>query len=366
LRYAGRVVDLASARLDVDLEPRLLAMLRALPSNDADWKDGRRIYERRVVPARMDLAKVAAHYAVASLFRSLCREERFHGFEIAPDDHGVHESGRAKLAAGAVRVRNSITGAWSRFSVGALHFGDHNLITAVRAWPGQEVHGAIVAGLTEAFGRADLPEVVRRLDRAFPEGRYALEELFPDLRREVVENILAATVREVETELERLYVQHEATLRFLDDLDAPLPEALGAAAEFVLTRGLRRAFGAAEPDLAHIRRLVETAARHRVRLHDPRLRRQIERCLEHAGRDLGRVPDHAVALEHLLALLEVVLPIGAELNLHRLRVIYDRIGVGRGELWARLGRLLGFASGRVADVPLPDPPAARDRPATSS
>ncbi len=50
LQYAGRVVQLAAAHLDTDLEPGLLTGLEAVVSNDPQRGDGRRIWQTRVRP----------------------------------------------------------------------------------------------------------------------------------------------------------------------------------------------------------------------------------------------------------------------------------------------------------------------------
>ena len=76
IQYAGRVVQLAGELFGDDAEGKFLAILEQAKSNIPEQGDGRRIYEHFVKPAMIDLTKVAAHYAVSSLFEEYQREER--------------------------------------------------------------------------------------------------------------------------------------------------------------------------------------------------------------------------------------------------------------------------------------------------
>ncbi|MCU1348292.1 MAG: glycoside hydrolase family 57, partial [Acidobacteria bacterium] len=68
LQYAARVVQLAEKVSGQSIEPGLLQRLEPANSNLPQHGTARQIYEREVLPMRLDLARIAAHYAVASLF----------------------------------------------------------------------------------------------------------------------------------------------------------------------------------------------------------------------------------------------------------------------------------------------------------
>src|SRR5262249_33470729 len=68
LEYAARAIQLAQEVLGLDLEQDFLSRLEQAKSNTAERGDGRKIYEAQVRPARIDWAKIGAHYAVSSLF----------------------------------------------------------------------------------------------------------------------------------------------------------------------------------------------------------------------------------------------------------------------------------------------------------
>src|SRR5688572_21959243 len=67
LHYAGRVLQLAERISGIVLDAGFLTLLEPANSNVLGRGTARQIFERDVLPARLDLSRVAAHYAVLSL-----------------------------------------------------------------------------------------------------------------------------------------------------------------------------------------------------------------------------------------------------------------------------------------------------------
>jgi len=68
LQYAARAMQLTKELTGLDLEKDFMDFLKIAPSNNPEFKEGREVYERFVVSARLDLLSVAAHYVLTSLF----------------------------------------------------------------------------------------------------------------------------------------------------------------------------------------------------------------------------------------------------------------------------------------------------------
>src|ERR1043166_8161520 len=68
LHYAARVIQLAEKIAGRPIEADFMERLAPAMSNLPDRGSARDIYEREVIPTRLDLARVASPYAVASLF----------------------------------------------------------------------------------------------------------------------------------------------------------------------------------------------------------------------------------------------------------------------------------------------------------
>src|SRR5262249_42138079 len=67
MQYAARVAELMEGIGGHAIEPPFVDRIAEARSNIADEGDGRRVWSRRVVPARIDPEKVCAHVAVNAL-----------------------------------------------------------------------------------------------------------------------------------------------------------------------------------------------------------------------------------------------------------------------------------------------------------
>jgi alpha-amylase/alpha-mannosidase (GH57 family) len=193
LRYAARVCDLLVEAGEPSPEPALLGALREARS--FEHGDGRRIWGAQVGPARVDASRVAAHLALADLFRlPEPAEGRIGGFDVETLDQagaahpasidpgwqpvaarrraarasggaGHHEP--AALAWRRVRLTQRRTGRVHELVAVALQLGDLEAVGAVRAadWPADADALGLLQQDIEA-GRSD-DELVTRLADSF-------------------------------------------------------------------------------------------------------------------------------------------------------------------------------------------------------
>src|SRR5262249_6481611 len=146
------------------------------------------------------------------------------------------------------------------------------------------------------------PEVIRQIDRQFGESTFGLRSLFRDEQRKIVKRVLSAPLSAAEGVYRQLYQQNLPTMRFLAALGTPLPLAFQTAAEFLINSDLRGAMGDDEPDLRHIRSLLEEASLWSVRLDTAGLEYKLKKTI---GRMSGRLRDHPDNLPLLSLLREV-------------------------------------------------------------
>ncbi len=198
IMYAGRTLQLAQRLFPDHHEQTFRELLQSAKSNLPEYGDGAQIFDRFVKPAQVDLLAVAAHYAIASMFHLAGDSDLDRAYELQPIDEVRLESGRARLALGAIRVRSRITRRHRDVCFGVLHFGDHNIMAGVRVYPGEADFRALVREVRDSFQDADLPAVVRLLDRHFSGATFTLKSLFRDERQKVVSSLLGSTMDEVE------------------------------------------------------------------------------------------------------------------------------------------------------------------------
>jgi hypothetical protein len=248
------------------LEARFLSLLERARSNLPEHRNGRRIFQKLVKPMMIQWEQIGAHYAVSSLFEAYETQSRLYCYRAERKDYRSFEAGKARLVVGQVRLTSEITRESEWLSFGALHFGDHNVNGGVRLYPGEEAHARLTNELAVAFAKADFPEIIRLMDRGFGESSYSLRSLFRDEQRRVTKRVLEAGLAEAEGVYRRLYQQHLPTMRFLADLNVPLPRVLETTAEFLLNTDLRWVLEDDEPNLETIHRLLEEAEVWRVKM----------------------------------------------------------------------------------------------------
>lgn len=274
IAYAGRVLQLAAKLFGDDgaaLEPRFLEILGRAKSNVPEMGDGAQVYQHYVSSMRLGLEQVGAHYAISSIFRSYPEDGQLFCFEVHRDAYEVFSSGRGKVALGRARVRSRITEETEEICFAVLHLGDQNLSAAVRRYSAAKPEDVIgfanfSTEVRNAIRRANLPEVIRLIDKFFGGTAYSLTSLFADEQHRILRTILDRTLAEMELSLRKIYEDHASLLHFLTESGMPAPPALALAASFAINASLRVALETDDFDPGEIETLLERAHSDQVTL----------------------------------------------------------------------------------------------------
>ena len=299
MSYGARVIQLARELFGSELEPKFLEILGQGKSNQTDMGDGREIYEKLVRPSIFNLAKVAAHYGVGSLFNDYPERTSLYCYTAECHDKEFHEAGRAKLALGRVRVTSEITLESAVLGFAVLHMGDHNLSAGVREFAEENSYGEMVKELCKAFSSADFAKTIRVLDRNFGDSTFDLKSLFADEQRKILNLLLKTTLEEVEADYRQLYEHHTPLLRFLKEAGTPPPKALYTAAEFVLTVELQRTLENDELEFKRIQHLLKEAQLEGISLEGGSLEYSFRKALERLANSLKADPNDFSILRKL-------------------------------------------------------------------
>jgi alpha-amylase/alpha-mannosidase (GH57 family) len=324
MQFASRAAQLGQELFGDSLEAKLVDQLASAKSNLADHGDGRTIYEKHVRATRMDWESIGAHYAVSSLFQNYPEQAKIYTFAADRQDYHVFEAGSNKLLMGRVQLTSEVTRETAILSFGALHLGDHNVNGGVREFLSMETDRSLMQAIKGAFLRADFTEVIRLMDRHFGESNYSLRSLFRDEQRKAIDSILAANLNEAEALYRQIYERRSAMMRFLTNINVPLPKAFLAAAEFVINSRLRRALQERDIDMEVVEMLIETAKIEGVGLDIPTLEFAYRQNLERlAGQFVADASiSHLKQLEAASGLL-TSLPFGV--NLWKVQNIFYRM-----------------------------------------
>ncbi len=311
MQYAGRALQLFEEATGRTITTEFLERLAKASSNVKEHGNGADIFRAQVIPAQVDLPKLAAHYAINSLFEQQGKHERVHCFDCTLVKRHESHAGRLRAATGVVTVTSRVTGEHGDYAFGVVHFGDHNLSGAVTKLTTQDWYPKAQAAFHKAFEGADIPALIRLLDREWGGAdAYTLRSLFRDEQRKILRDVIEDTLEESESSFRRLYEQNLPLMRFIGSMKTPLPRVLQVTAATALNTLLKRALAAATPDLALIAMLIEEAKTARVDLDATTIEYQLRNRINEETRAFAGNPKNQETLAHLLAWmnLRVLMP----------------------------------------------------------
>ncbi|MEI9981638.1 MAG: DUF3536 domain-containing protein [Edaphobacter sp.] len=335
IAYAGRVLQLARKLFGEPghaLEANFLSILAKAKSNLPEIGDGAEVYRRYINSMQIGLEQVGAHYAVSSIFRAYPEHGELFCFDVHRESHETFSSGRGRVAVGRALIYSRITEEAEDICFAVLHLGDQNLSAAVKRYNAQDpaevaAFNQFTTEIGTAIRRANLPEVIRLIDRFFGDMSYSLTSLFADEQHRILNTILNQTISEMEDSLRKIYEDHASLLHFLTETGMAAPPALASAARFAINAALRRAIEAEDFNPDTIETLLQRAQIDQVPLDTQllsytagqRMKRAMVRLEACASGD----PSAAGALTTALVIAETIHKMPFEVNLWQAQNIWN-------------------------------------------
>ncbi|HWK30893.1 MAG TPA: DUF3536 domain-containing protein, partial [Terriglobales bacterium] len=322
IEYAGRVIQLTGELFnDEGLEPGFVGRLEAAKSNLPEVGNAAEIYRKFVKPAVAGLEQVAAHYAISSLFERSGEAVPIFCYSVDREDFEAIEAGQARLGIGRARVTSKITFESAMMIFAVIHLGDHNIAAGVlRSDNGR--YEAIKHDFQEAFSRADIPEVLRALDRHFGKTTYSLRSLFGDERRKILGQLLETSLRDAENAYRQIYDRHAPLLRYLSGSGIERPKVLAHTAEFVLSANLQAELQAETFDPARVQALLEQAKSEKIQLDAAGLGFTLEKSIIRQMERFCDDPESVELLRRVSNSVQLAAQLELPVNLWRVQNIY--------------------------------------------
>jgi alpha-amylase/alpha-mannosidase (GH57 family) len=324
LRYAGRVIQLAQFLFGKDMEKEFLERLGHARSNIPSKGNGAAIYMRSVKPHIVTLEKVAAHYAISSLFEEYPEETGIFCYRIHSLDYQKLQAAKSSLVVGLCEVTSEITLRSVEMSFAVLHLGDHDFNCGVGSLKGFDAYKDMATELTEAFEHGAFADVVRLIDTNFGTTRFTLFDLFRDEQRHILDTLIKETMDSFEDSYRRIYDENRILMGFLKDTDVPVPRAFLTAAEFTLNLDLKRMLmGKAEA--GEISGIMEEIESWDITPNKVDLEFNFRRTLEREAAFLEEEPTDLQKLMNMDRLMEIALSLPFTLNLWMMQNTFFRM-----------------------------------------
>ncbi len=312
LQYAGRAIEIAESVFRSHFEPAFLETLGHARSNLPEMGDGRRIWERFVTKARIDLPAVTAHHAVSLIHEGPTND---YCYNVRTDELQTWEENGAKLIFGKAHVEHRITLDSEKHVFAILHLGDHRIAGGVSADTQSDAHVEVHADIRRLFLSGDVEGAMHLILRACARPIDSLDAVFRDAQRQVVLRLLDPTVNEVLAAQRVVYERYAPLLRRLAPIQSRLPRPLLVAGELVVEADLLSAAAEMPPHVAVMRKLLEQAKEQHLHINPSALTFALGQSVEALAQKLENAPDDPLLHEHLERIVEFADRSGFKLDL---------------------------------------------------
>jgi alpha-amylase/alpha-mannosidase (GH57 family) len=329
LLYAARAIQIAESVFGREFEADFLLDLDKAPSNIPELRSGREVYERYVAPAKVDLPRVGAHYAVASLFKETAGGGAIYCYQANSLGERSFNAGRTRMVVGRVRLTSDVTRDSESLSYAVLHAGDHIISGGARKLRGDHAFDELVDTVATAFDNGDIAGIIHAMEAEFGTSSFSLGSLFKDEQRRIAQAISRSAIVQVESVYSSLHEQHQALLRYLSGLGIPIPRPLLMPSQFVTNHKLTSELMLPNPDMTKVLGLVRSARRESIPLDGDLICFRFEACVSRLAQRLLSSPQ-AGLLERLWSMLDVAEELPNRPNLARAQLAIYRLLHERG------------------------------------
>ncbi len=327
IKYAARAIHLAEEISDSAIETEYRALLKNIKSNVPKYENGDRIYELFVMPSKIDLFHVCAHYAISSLFEDIREKAPSYCYSVTTEKYEQRYAGRVKLALGKMHIVSTITWEEVETVFAALHLGDHNVNGGVKCFTTEQELLHMFQEIGNIFDRGEISEVIRLMNNYFGAHSYSLWHLFTDRKRMILDQILQSTMKEIEVSFGMIYKNNYSLLNFLHYLQTPPPRPLFLTAEYTVNRDLINIFSLEEEmNLEKLENLINEAKRWSFAIDKNATGFAANVWINSHMERLRRKPSDISLVEEIDAVIKLLNSLSVKLDLWEAQNIYFHIG----------------------------------------
>lgn len=259
--YAARAIQLAEKISGEKYEEEFVQLLEKAPSNIKEFGNAAVAYHRIVKPMIVDLVRVGAHYAVASLFEHFPNEMNLFNFQATTKSRNYYEAGKYKLVVGHTLFQSDLTLEKVDISFAVLHLGEHHLYGGVREFLGDEALEELEKKLVQSFNRSDIHEMFNLMDRYFGNHNYSFWHLFKDEQRVTMGLVMENALKNTEGLINRMYEDNYPILQVFKEINMNVPQQLKIPVDLAMNTRLSNLLKSDVVNISEIKNVMEASKR---------------------------------------------------------------------------------------------------------
>ena len=264
--YAARALQLSRGIVEQGVEEAFLKRLQEAKSNIPENKDGAHIYQKFVLPTRLDLLRVGAHYAFSSLFEEYEEHSQIYCYAVAKEDYRRIATDDASIALGRIHVASEITEESDSLNFCVVRIGSHDFKGGVSNQNDPQAFATMKEEVSAAFDKGLYTELIVLMDRHFGTHSYSLSSLFRDEQRKILNLIIKNNLAESIASYQSLFEHGRPLMELVKDTGMPVPKMFLAAAQPALNDALKNALTQEEVDADAVQRLVDQIRKYQVEI----------------------------------------------------------------------------------------------------
>ena len=265
--YASRAMQLSEGIVEGEIEKAFLQRLKEAKSNIPEHQDGVWIYEHFVLPIRLDLVKVGAHYAFSSLYEEYEEHSQIYCYAIAKEDYSKISTPEASLAMGRIHVASEITEENTCLTFCVVRLGSHDFKGGVINSCDAGVYASMKEEVSAVFDKGLYTELISLMDKYFGTHSYSLINLFSDEQRKILNVIIDQNMLESISSYNAMYERSRPLMEFVQETGTPVPQIFLYAAQPALKAALKTALTQDEIDVEGVQRIVAQIRKWQVPLN---------------------------------------------------------------------------------------------------
>jgi len=323
MEYASMAMQRTEEIVGISLEPLFISDLEKVPSNV--FGNGSEVYRKLVIPSKVDLTRVGAHYAVSSLFNDYPEHMKIFNFTVESENYEKVKAGEIALATGKARIRSDFTWDAVKKSFAVLHLGDHNISGGLTDLVDEEAFSSMRREIWSAFEQGDTTGTIRLMGKHFGMNNFSIWHLFRDEQRKVIHHILEFNHVGIEASYRKIYEDNNPVMNFLSSINIPIPKPIFLAVEHIINVDMKRAFEREEVDMEKLKRLILESNRWGIHLDKAAIEYDVSLWVTSFMQKITQNPMDPSLFLKITSVLELLESLSLNLNFWKAQNIYFSI-----------------------------------------
>ena len=269
IEYAARALQLSAGIVERGVEEAFLKRLREAKSNIPEYQDGAYIYQNFVLPTRIDLVKVGAHFAFSSLYEEYEERAGIYCYAVAKEDYTKIVTEDTSIAMGRIHVASEITEEAAHLIFCVVRFGSLDFKGGVSTLNDAAAYATMKEEMSAALDKKLYTELIGLMDKHFGTHSYSLSNLFRDERRKILNLIIGKNVAENVDSYQSMFEHSRPLMDFIQETGMPVPKIFLIAAQPALNAALKNALIQEEFDTDTVQRIVDHIRKWQVGIELP-------------------------------------------------------------------------------------------------